>query len=200
MDITELKGKGYDIDSALIYTGGEDNLFMSLSLFEKAYPKMCEQLNGFVDDNDYQNFSITVHAIKSNARMLGAFGLADLAEKLEHGTDEGFYDTFDDDLKVFFGLYEKTVNDIKPFAKSAGESEASALIGRREAIRTLKELAEKLDEYDDTESARLLKKLRGFLFADEAKKQLDKASAYLDEFMYDEALEAVKAVLDTMGD
>ncbi len=200
MGVFDLENIGFDINSALGFTGGEDRLYSAMALFEKAYPQMCEKLKGFADDKDYTDFSITVHAVKSNARMLGATELFKIAEQLELGTKEGFYESFEEDLSKFFDLYKEAVDAIKPYAKSKDKEAPAELIGRGEAIAILGKLAESLEDYDDTESAKLFKKLDGFLFNDELRKILDEAAKLLDEFMYDEALECVNNVIDAMGD
>lgn len=200
MGVFDLENIGFDINSALGFTGGEERLYSAMALFEKAYPQMCEKLKGFADDKDYTDFSITVHAVKSNARMLGATELFKIAEQLELGTKEGFYESFEEDLSKFFDLYKEAVDAIKPYAKSKDKEAPAELIGRGEAIAILGKLAESLEDYDDTESAKLFKKLDGFLFNDELRKILDEAAKLLDEFMYDEALECVNNVIDAMGD
>ena len=171
-----------------------------MALFEKAYPQMRKKLKGFADDKNYTDFSITVHAVKSNARMIGATGLFKIAEQLELGTKDGFYESFAEDLSRFFDLYKEAVDAIKPYAKGKTKEASAELIGRGEAIAILGQLAETLEEYDDTESAKLFEKLEGFLFNDELRKLLDEAKEQLDEFMYDEALECVNKVIGAMGD
>ena len=200
MGVFDLENIGFDINSALGFTGGEERLYSAMALFEKAYPQMCEKLKGFADESNNTDFSITVHAVKSNARMIGATALFKIAEQLELSTKEGFYESFNADLAKFFDLYKEAVDAIKPYAKSKGEEAPAELIGRGEAIEILHKLSESLDEYDDTESAKYLKKLDGFLFNDELRKVLDEAAKQLDEFMYDEALECVNKVIDAMGE
>ena len=200
MGVFELENIGFDINSALGFTGGEERLYSAMALFEKAYPQMCEKLKGFADEANNTDFSITVHAVKSNARMIGATALFKIAEQLELSTKEGFYESFNADLAKFFDLYKEAVDAIKPYAKSKGEEAPAELIGRGEAIEILHKLSASLDEYDDTESAKYLKKLDGFLFNDELRKVLDEAAKQLDEFMYDEALECVNKVIDAMGE
>ena len=200
MGVFDLENIGFDINSALGFTGGEERLYSAMALFEKAYPQMCEKLKGFADESNNTDFSITVHAVKSNARMIGATALFKIAEQLELSTKEGFYESFNADLAKFFDLYKEAVDAIKPYAKSKGEEAPAELIGRGEAIEILHKLSESLDEYDDTESAKYLKKLDGFLFNDELRKVLDEAAERLDEFMYDEALECVNKVIDAMGE
>ena len=200
MGVFDLENIGFDINSALGFTGGEERLYSAMALFEKAYPQMCEKLKGFADAANHTDFSITVHAVKSNARMIGATALFKIAEQLELSTKEGFYESFNDDLAKFFDLYKEAVDAIKPYAKDKNEEATAELIGRGEAIDILHKLSESLDEYDDTESAKYLKKLDGFLFNDELRKALDEAAKQLDEFMYDEALECVNKVIDAMGE
>ena len=200
MGVFDLENIGFDINSALGFTGGEERLYSAMAMFEKAYPQMCDKLQGFVDEANNTDFSITVHAVKSNARMIGASALFKIAEQLELNTKDGFYEAFNDDLSKFFDLYKEAVDAIKPYAKSKDEEAPAELIGRGEATEILKKLAESLDEYDDTESAKYLKKLDGYLFNDDLRKILDEAAAQLDEFMYDEALECVNKVIDAMGE
>ncbi|WP_294429860.1 response regulator [uncultured Treponema sp.] len=80
---------GISLDDALKYTGGEDVLVQTLKEFYKVIDKKSQEIEQFVADKDWRNYTILVHALKSSARLIGAAGLSEDAKYLEKcGDDE----------------------------------------------------------------------------------------------------------------
>ena len=81
--------KGVDIEEALKYTGGAEILEETLKEFYKNIDKNSAKIQEFVEEGDYRNYTILVHALKSSARLIGAAKLSDDAKYLEKcGDDE----------------------------------------------------------------------------------------------------------------
>ncbi|MBR5968870.1 MAG: DegV family EDD domain-containing protein [Lachnospiraceae bacterium] len=81
--------KLYDGAPALQYTealkilGGEELLEKTLRMFYENIGKNADELERMLEADDYENFTIKVHALKSSAHMIGAGELSELARRLE---------------------------------------------------------------------------------------------------------------------
>lgn len=67
----------------------------------------------FFEKQDWENYKIRVHGLKSNARLVGAMQLGDFAEKCEHAARDGdtaFIQAHTDEL---FALYEQSLDALK---------------------------------------------------------------------------------------
>ncbi len=91
-----------------------------LKIFYESIEEKAEELNRFYREEDYKNYTIRVHSLKSSARIIGAAGFGEEAQKLEdagkaedkeyiHNHHEPFMDeflTFKEPLREVFSAYE----------------------------------------------------------------------------------------------
>ncbi|MCR4617579.1 MAG: response regulator [Lachnospiraceae bacterium] len=75
-------GEFLDIDTALMYSGDDPELFMEIA---KSYLKndLTEKLTKFYEDEDYENYRIKVHSLKSSSLNIGAIEMSKLATKMD---------------------------------------------------------------------------------------------------------------------
>ena len=83
-----LKITGINLEDALKYTGGEEVLCPTLKEFYRVIDKNAAEIEQFVKDGDWRNYTILVHALKSSARLIGAEKLSEDAKYLEQCGDE----------------------------------------------------------------------------------------------------------------
>ena len=82
--ITELDKAGFDTKKALVYTQQDIEFYKSiLSDFAKDYKDRSSKLGDLYANKNWVDYSVIVHALKSNARTIGAMNLADAAASLE---------------------------------------------------------------------------------------------------------------------
>ncbi|MCH5186224.1 MAG: response regulator, partial [Oscillospiraceae bacterium] len=76
-----------DIDTAISYCGDDKDLYCSL-LKNYCTNGRKESLEKFFEANDWENYRVEIHALKSTSRTLGLNGLGLAAEKLENAAKE----------------------------------------------------------------------------------------------------------------
>ena len=74
---------GIDSAVALKNSGSEESFLTVLQIFYDSYASKSEEINGYYDSKDWENYTIKVHALKSSSRLVGALHLGDGAEALE---------------------------------------------------------------------------------------------------------------------
>ena len=79
-----LSGSPVDADTGLKNSGSEEAYITLLKVFYESIPERIGELNSFLNDGDIRNYTIRVHALKSSARLIGAAGLGEDAQKLEY--------------------------------------------------------------------------------------------------------------------
>ena len=143
---------------------------------------------------DIEGYRITVHALKSNAKMIGAMELGELFAALEEDAAEGRADVVNEKSPSAVLEYANLVKKLAPIGK-LGDFQAADEISGDEAIRVANELLEALDDFDDDRSKELVIKLSGYPFRTTQKEILKTARGYIEDFLYDEAADAVKEVI-----
>ncbi len=196
-DLNILIEAGLDTGTGIGYTGGKEKYISAVQRYYKNYEKNRGKIESSLSSADYESYTITVHSLKSNSRMIGASALGDHFEELELASKAGDTDTLQKKteavLSEYGNLIEK-IRDIGEMDKVTAEGEISG----DEARETADKLLDALDNFDDTLSKELVIKLSGYPFRITQKELLKTASDYINEFMYDEAAEKIRAIYDSI--
>ena len=88
-DISKLEEYGVDTEVGLEYTGGYNKYISALQRFYKSYESNRAKLDETLSSGNITDFTIYVHALKSNARMIGAVELSSMFEELELAGRDG---------------------------------------------------------------------------------------------------------------
>ncbi len=123
--------EGIDSETALKNSGSEESFLSVLGIFYDSINSNSKQLQEAYDKEDYESYTIKVHALKSSAKLVGATGLSDLAFELEKAgkaEDTAYikehhhemmekYAGYKEILKEYFKAPENDTNDShKPMA------------------------------------------------------------------------------------
>lgn len=196
-DLEWIAGLGIDIKTGLDYTGNEDKFVSAIQRFCKGYEKNKSKIDEFYGAGDYENYMITVHALKSNAKMIGAMGLSKMFETLEMASRNGDKATVDGNNAGAVNAYRDLVDKLKPVCE-LGDVKAPDEITAEEARETADKLLEALDDFDDDLSKELVNKLSGYPFRITQKEKLKEAIGFVDDFLYEEAAEIIKEIYETI--
>ncbi|MCM1065145.1 MAG: ATP-binding protein [Eubacterium sp.] len=78
-----LSRAGIDIEQGISYCGDKEGLREIIGIYHSEGSRRRSQLQQFFGEQDWKNYVITVHALKSNSKGIGAMELSDLALSLE---------------------------------------------------------------------------------------------------------------------
>jgi HPt (histidine-containing phosphotransfer) domain-containing protein len=199
MDIDQrwLTEIGIDAQTGIGYTGSEEKFVSALQRYCKNYEKNSTKVDEYFAAKDLENFMITVHALKSNSKMIGAGPLSLEFEKLENASREGDTATVVSVTPPAMAAYKELVEKLSP-VMSMGDVKPADEISAEEAKKTAEALFAALDDFDDDLSKSLAKKLSGYPFRLTQADRLKEAIALIDDFMYDEAAAIVKEIYPTI--
>ena len=78
-----LNRAGVNIEQALAYCGDEEGFREIIAIFHAEGEKRRNHLSHYFEEQDWKNYVICVHALKGNAKSIGAGTLSELARELE---------------------------------------------------------------------------------------------------------------------
>ena len=82
--------EGISIRQGLAYAGGNEDVYLDLvEMFVREQENREEKIRGLMEEENMADYTVLVHALKSNARMLGAGQLADIAYEHEKAGKDG---------------------------------------------------------------------------------------------------------------
>ena len=185
-DYIDLREKGFDVEAALSFTGGPDKYSLALTRFHNAYDKNKTKLQKYLDSGDLDSYSMLVHSLKSNARMIGQNTLGDISEKLQYASADRDMKVIEENHDNMLSLYERTVHMIEPYALS------NEGLSRTDAVKLIDNLKDSLDDCDYNESVKLYSELTKYNFKPADKITLNDIKELIDTFSYDEAVDKLE--------
>ena len=197
IDVSLLEEMGLDTKAGLSYAGGTDRYLSAVQRFFKNYEKNRILVDEYFAVKDYENYMITVHALKSNAKMIGATSLSGSFETLEAAAASGDTGMIDGLTLRILKDYADLVEKLAPIGDME-DAHAADEIPAEVARKTADELLEALDDFDDELSKKLAKKLSGYPFRLTQAGMLREAAAYIDDFLYDEAAQIIREIIPTI--
>ncbi len=111
-DYAPLRAAGIDPAIGLNYCQNDDALYRSL-LEEYVRSERMSGLRKSYEEQDWNNYAIAVHAVKSSSRMIGATVLPEIAAGLEKAADERDRAGIERDHLRMLALYEAIITAIR---------------------------------------------------------------------------------------
>ena len=78
------KEEWLDIETGLGYSGSVESYLPLLKIFYTSLEESAQEIDGFYEAEDWKNYTIRVHALKSSARVIGATEFGEAAQQLEN--------------------------------------------------------------------------------------------------------------------
>ena len=133
---------GIDPDVAIKNSGSEESFRSVLQIFYESYEARASEIAKFYDEQDWEDYTIKVHALKSSSRLVGAVLLGDDAEELEMAGKRSDIDFIRDHHDGLMSRYKAIWEAISPmFARKEdlpeipGDMLADAYAGLSEFVQ-----------------------------------------------------------------
>nr|WP_297708365.1 DegV family protein [uncultured Butyrivibrio sp.] len=186
---------GIDMDVAIKNSGSEETFRSVLKIFYESIDEKATEIKRFYDEEDWENYTIKVHALKSSARIVGAVELGNESESLEFAGKGNNIDfireknehllehllSFKDILKNVFSCESDSLDE------DSGDDNIDRYI-IESAYEALKAAAM---EQDGTSLSNTLKELSDYAFPDEDAKKLERIRECLSENAFDEIVNLI---------
>ena len=88
----KLSRAGISLEQAIAYCGDEEGFKEIIAIFHSEGQKRRDHLSHFFKEHDWKNYVISVHALKGNAKAVGAGELSEMARGLEMAGKENRID------------------------------------------------------------------------------------------------------------
>lgn len=196
---------GFNIRNGLKYMGGDKALYSKvLHDFHMILQEKEEALRNFLKKGDMPGYAIIVHSLKGNARNLGADGLADEAFELEKMSKAGRLEDVEVRSPILFNMMKNMKNGLKAYLDSEEKKEEAIKLPAKEESKAvtedewkkaLRELADRLDDFDGDSVNAKIEELKKYDRPESDKKMLRLCEKAVRDYAYDIALEVVNAVL-----
>ncbi len=114
-DIEYLKNSNIDIDKSLELLGDIDTYNDILEEFYNNIKDRLNKLEKYKNDGDMENYSIEVHAMKSDSKYLGFSKLAELALNHQTKSEENDIDYINGNYEALITEANKIIDIVKEY-------------------------------------------------------------------------------------
>lgn len=181
-----------DVSQGILYCGGKDTYLEIVSDCCLEVDEVCSELNDKYEKQDWTNYTIKVHALKSTMKSIGAMHVSDMAKELEIAGKKSDAKFISDNHKRLIEEYRQKMDEVSHspsiFEKLQTDisNTGNALAGNeRDDNENMDESAGNNDmpEIDEETFDKLLTELEDAVYSFDEEKMLDILSE-LQEYSY----------------
>lgn len=194
---------GIDMNVGLEYQNNDFEFYLDVICnYARIASEREENLRIFAEKKDSANYAILVHAIKGDARMLGATRLGELAYEHEMAAKEGKIDFITEHLEAFFNEYHRVNNGLSeimkewtiPDTETKGKTITST-ISKEEVKMKLEEVLTLIDDFEEEKAIVILKELLDNTLEEKASELIKEALTALEkDYDADKAAELIGGI------
>ena len=148
-----------DLDSAIKNCGSEELLFSIINQYHSSIDQKALELQQFFEAEDWDNYGIKVHALKSTSRLIGAIKLSKLAEHLEECANNNTITEIQNQHKNLMDIFLNFKNILEPLINESPDDNNKPEISNEELSKKINQILECADEYDLDGLDNLMKEL-----------------------------------------
>lgn len=156
--------EGIDVELALHYLGSRKLFRETLGNFYKAIERKASALEAYYQSEDWEHFTIDVHALKSSSKQIGAAALSEMAEKLEKAGQESDIEFIKKNTDSLLRDYRRYQEILQPYFEEKTEEIAKPDSSAEILYPLFSSAREALDNLDMDEMEEVLAKLMEYRY------------------------------------
>lgn len=201
-----LEDVGIHTHTGMQYCGGDKKFYVELLIkFALDAGRKKTEMDDFYKQEDWENYAILVHALKSTAKMVGADTLSENARQSEMAAKKQDADYIREHHDTLLTEYQQVsqcilhVFDVNENDSSQEVQGDGMEISKDDLLHRLTELKEKLDTYEADKAEALIKEMKGIVYRGESLGELlHTVWQDVDDFEFALASEKVEALIRKM--
>ena len=148
-----------DTEFAIKNCGSADLFITTLKQYYSSIKSKASELQDFFDKEDWDNYCIKVHALKSTSRLIGALAISKLAEQLEKYSNNKDVEKIQKKHKTLINKYLKFEKKLLPYMKENSEPATQKEITAEELSEKINQIIECTNSFDIDGLDNLMKEL-----------------------------------------
>ena len=199
-----LEEKGFHTESGLVYCRGDREYYEQLlGMFAKNGENKIKDIETSYQKEDYKDYQIRVHALKSSSKMVGADTLSDMAKAAEEAAknqDAVYIKENHEELITKYQETIRTILEVMDSEDSARSGEATGTeVSKEELLRLLSELKGNLDIFEVSAVENLLEEMDDLVYQGASVKELmQDVSSDVENFELTPAAGKVEALVHSI--
>ncbi|MCR5784477.1 MAG: Hpt domain-containing protein, partial [Eubacterium sp.] len=163
-----------DAKSAISVCGGPDTYVKIAEEFKDGANAKKELLEEYFNKGDYKNFEVKIHALKSEARLVGAPDFSQMCLRLEKAADDNDIDYVKSRFPVVMEWFDELLLQIEEAFPKIEEADDKELIDDESLKEAYSAMLEMAGVFDMESVEWVMNKLSSYKMPDEEKLRYDK--------------------------
>ncbi len=179
-----LETEGIDFPEGVKNCGSKESFYSAVKTFYQTVDEKSGEIENAFNTEDYNFYTVKVHALKSAARLIGAMALSDEARRLEdagHENDIDFIREKNASLLMHYRRYKEILCKIGEDKDDSREEAPEDMM--KDAFAAMKEFVPMMD-YDSMEM--VLSSLKEYRIPDAYRETVDRIEIKLKELKWEE--------------
>jgi CheY-like chemotaxis protein len=148
-----------DVESALKNCGSEELLLQTINQYHSSIDEKAMELQQFYEAEDWKNYEIKVHSLKSTSRLIGALKFSKLAEFLEECAHNNTISEIRENHKKLIDIFLNFRYILEPLLENNDNNIEKPEISEEELSEKIKLLEEYANAFDIDGLDNLIKEL-----------------------------------------
>ncbi|MBR3306532.1 MAG: EAL domain-containing protein [Lachnospiraceae bacterium] len=187
-----------DMDSAkgVANCGSAEGYRNVLRIYYDSIQKKSDEIEEYFDKNDWDNYTIQVHALKSSSRVIGATELSEWAAELEKAGNELNLDKIRSETSGLLAKYRSYGDILRKLFREEQEEAAAAVPGKEISEKELKEAYAAMGDfasmYDYDDMLIVFDSLKDYELPPEDAEKVKKIKEATEALKWEEVIELLK--------
>ena len=178
--------KEIDVDAALRNCGSSELLFSTIEQYHSSINQKALELQNYFEAEDWHNYEIKVHALKSTSRLIGAIELSNLAEHLEKSANQNDIDEIQLKHKELINTFIDYLKILEPVLKNESDDSLKPEISKEQLKERIKLMIEYAEAFDIDGLDNIVKELTNFKLPLDFSQKFVKISQYVQNVDFKE--------------
>ncbi len=207
-ELAILERAGIHTQPGIAYSMGDVEFYKKIiTSFAEDEPQKKADMQGFLQNADWGNYQILVHALKSTAKMIGAdelSGMAKASEDAAKALDGEYIIAHDGELMEKYHKTAQAISDALHLEINSNNSEETAAVASDEISaddfkKHLLELKDCLDTFEADRAESIISEIKDFAYnGQQVGEALSEIIDDVDSFDLSAAAEKAQAIIDTL--
>jgi CheY-like chemotaxis protein/HPt (histidine-containing phosphotransfer) domain-containing protein len=184
---------GFDLREGLLRSGSEALLTRLLGDFYLLIDPKSERIERCLAEGRTRELTVEVHALKHNARMLGAAELAESFERLEQLGNDGDLAALTQEVPAVLGRFRDCKRVLEPFGNPLRKPKTAPAQG--ELIAVLRAMEAAIDRFDLDGADAALLRLEALTMPESVKTLMDRLRGSVADVAAESAAETAREII-----
>ncbi|MGN0341666.1 MAG: ATP-binding protein [Roseburia sp.] len=182
-----LEIEGLDLEEGIKNCGSTELLMELIGDFYTMIDSKSARLEQYFEEGKLRDYTIEVHALKNNARMIGATELSQQFYRMEQFGNEGKQQEIGQELPQLLKFYRSYKDKLSEFARPTQENKVH--VSGEQIKQTLVRLHDAVDSFDLDEADDAMKELDSYELPEELKPMAEQLRIYVTDVEMESIME-----------